>query len=600
MRFMSDLLSKFSSMRAVLMWLIIGPLKESKRDVLRVTTLQGLSVLFQVAGFVIVIKFVGLLLNNWTLAFLGFEFDLQESRITAFWLVITASLLFLLLGAAFSFLARKTTAKLARVTEERVLLQVTRAFVQALTQVAGREALMPDLNTLKSFYNRGGRFAGRMVMAATSALVPLVMLGISLCLMLYLKPVLTLLLMLILVLTGPVFFHIARKGRQAAEDLLANARNSTLDRNWYIDCMRHSMIRPVVNDQESWFWINETTATQGFMKAYEKRLRITALSTFFTQAAIAIMLTAILLTAIYPAVLGRDMIIVSTMAYLAAFKFFGSGLIASINAFVTLNVFYSYCQNLVPFLEQAQKMTTSPDRGQTEAMLQNHRDSEDLFRLAPASPLLVNLHTSVEWSNMALLISALARHLPELGQDWADRSRLLSLRFPLAGDELPSQMQLADGETVTAIIDGLHQIGARNKNLRKQLRYVQPASFSSGCWGELSPEIKLLAKGLMLSENSDSLVVFIDGKGFISMPVKLQHELLNLLANHYVLVIIPGQFKHKRVSVYLFKTMACITPDGLNWIGDFQQAKKESITVQDFVEHDDLDGSEMTELLEDM
>lgn len=599
MQHLSSLASKYAALKSVLKWLIADPLKQSKKDVLRVVFLQAVSTVFQVLGFIVVIRFAGLLLNNWTFDVFGISYDLQPYKQVTFWSVFAASFVFLLTGAAFAFLARKITAKLARITEEQVLLQVTRVFVQSFSSFQGKTGSLPDLSTLKSFYSRGGRFAGRMVMAVTSALVPFLFMGISLIVLIYLKPVLTLSLLLILVLAVPVFIWVARKGSQASSDLLQHARDSTLDRNRHLDSLRLSMRRPWFSPEKDDVWINRTQATMGFMDAYERRLRITALSTFFTQAVIAVMLTAILLAAVYPAVLGQDIAVVSTLMYLAAFKFFGSGLIAVINAFVTLNVFYSYCQDMVPFLEQSADRADNVQMEDMDGADANQSSGNDSYPLVRGEPVAVNLYTEIDWSTIPLVISALSPYFHDLEPSWVDRCRLLSPQTPLLNDDLPDQMHESNKETIDDIISGLHAMAKNNKNLQKQMRYIQPESLSNTGWYQTPAEIKLLAQGLVLRKENGPLLVFIHGTSLINVPPEVQRKVINLLKRHYIFVVIPGRFKYKHVSENLFQIFACISPDGITWIGDFSRAKEEDITMDQFLEQEE-DKSQEAELLEEM
>lgn len=591
---LSGLISKRKYILLVWKRLVLGPLSRSRMDLVRVTGLQLASAALQLAGFVLMIRFTSLIINDWSLSFQGSTYDFSQHRMFLFWAVFGLTLICMLMGAWFSYVARKITASLARITEENVLSQVTRAYVEIFSNPPSDLNALPDLTTLKSFYNRGGRFAGRMVMAVTSSIMPLVIMVISLGFLFYIKPVLTTFLVILVIFSIPVFLKIAGKGRAASDGILENARNSTLDKNRHLDCLRLSLLRPEPSSDDD-VRMNKTPAAVKFMEAYERRLRITALSTFFVQTVIVIMLAAVFLAAIYPVILEADFSVDSTLIYLVAFKFFGTGLIACTNALVMLNVFYSYCRTLVPFLEM------SSVRNKARSGTRHARESPPRAQkldITPGSPVLVNLYAEADWSNIGFMLQSLGCLSGEVSQNLLNRTALLSSRVPLMGGDIPDRMRLMDDSRAQKLVAQFKEMSLADKGIAKYVRYLAPESFAGQNWDKLPEGIKILAKALLVKEKTGTWQVIIDGAAYLRVSVPVRVKLFEILGKHRLFVVIPGKFKYKHFDGEIFKVMACVSPSGLEWIGDFNTARQKDITIELFYEADEP-GQEQADLLEE-
>lgn len=572
--------AKYKAIEPVIRWLIIDPLRQFRGDVIKVMTLQALGSIFLIGSFLVVIKFVGVLMDEKPaerpLQLLGLAPGLEA----LFWAVFATALFFLVAGSGLNYLARKGTARLARITEERMLLLVTGTLVRAFTAAPWQRGEALDLNVLKSFYYRGGRFVGRMVMAITTALVPLVLMLLSLVFLFCLKPFLTLLLLGLLAATVPLFKRVADQGRQASEDLLQHARNSSLDKSRFLDLLRRAMFRPKEFTPEDAFWVNGTPAAVGFMDAYERRLRITALSTFLTQTVIALMVSAILLTIIYPVIRGEEAPIQAVLLYLLGFNFFGSGLVAVINCYVTLNVFYSYCRQLVPFLEEEEQRpgAAGAARGTAAAGAE--------YRLEAGQPLAINLYAPVDRANIPVIYQHLAASFSNLDPAMIGESCLITLHNPLRGKDLPRMLAVATESEVEGLIDKLQALPVNKHVFKKQLRHLKPENFSSEGWAKLGTTPKMLGKAMLLAELPGPRPVFVDGDGFSAMVPKMQKRFLELLADHQVLVVFPRHIKYKNIPNGFFTTLACISSQGLEWLGHFKVARLHNISLASFAQEE--------------
>ncbi len=591
---LSGLISK--KKHSLLVWkkLVLDPLSRCRLDLIRITGLQFASAALQLAGFILTIRLISLIIDDWSLSFQGLTYDFSQHRVFLFWAVFGLTLICMLMGAWFNYLARKITASLARITEENVLNQVTRTYVEIFSNPPPDLNILPDLTTLKSFYNRGGRFAGRMVMAVTSSIMPLIIMVISLGFLFYVKPVLTIFLVILVILSIPMFLKIAKKGRAASDGILKNARNSTLDKNRYLDYLRLALLKPE-KDRNDAFWINKTPASVSFMEAYESRLRITALSTFFVQTVIVIMLAAVFMAAIYPVILEIDFSVDSILVYLVAFKFFGTGLIACTNALVMLNVFYSYCRKLVPFLELSSAGNVAL---LGNSCLQERQQVGKKFSISPGSPVLVNLYAEADWSNIGFMQQSLKDHIGEAQQDFEDRTVLLSPRVPLMGSSIPDRMRLIDDSKALKLIRQLSEMSLADKVVTKYVRYLKPESFSDQNWDKLPDGIKILAKALLIREKSRTWRVIIDGINYIHVSAPVRMQLFEILSKHHVFVVVPGNFNYKNFDGEVFKVMACVSPAGLEWIGDFNTARQEGITIELFYKAD-VPEQDQADLLEE-
>ena len=209
-------------------WLVVGPLLNSRWNLMRIVILQGISTVFQVAGFLVIIKFVTLLLNDWNITLLKNSLNFSEHKNMVFWSILLSTLTLLLCGALFSYIARRKVANLARVSEENILIQVTKAYVRNFAKNSNHQNDQFDINTFKTFYSRGGRFVGRAIMSVASSLIPLILSIISLSILFFLKPFLTFFLLLIIVLAFPFYIKVAKRGQEASLSLLKYARQAQL------------------------------------------------------------------------------------------------------------------------------------------------------------------------------------------------------------------------------------------------------------------------------------------------------------------------------------------------------------------------------------
>jgi hypothetical protein len=563
-------------------WLVVGPLRKSKWDVFRIVLLQSLSTIFQVAGFVLIIRFVNLIISEWTAFIYNKSFDLSEHKIVVFWVVFVATLFLLVIGAFFSYISRKKIASLARIGEENVLIEVTKLYIKSFTKLNKKVDNPAGIDTLRTFYNRGGRFFGRVIMAVINSLVPFILMLLSLIVLIYFRPLLTLFLVSLLLLALPLYVKVAIRGREASADLMKHARQSTIDKNQFIDYLRFSIGTPEDLDQEDIKWIIGTDSTLKFMDAYELRLRITALSTFLTQVLIAVMLIAILLSTIYPMILQQASTIVTSLAYLVAFKFFSGGLISTMNTFIILNVFYIYCKSMVKFLEQSSNENISSEAFFSRSIISNEKKSA----LAHGKPLAVNFYMPVDWSNINFIIQNLNSFVVNLNFNSINRSRLLTSDTPVIGADLPEQLYIFEERKWKDILLNLNSNLSTDKNIQKEIKKIQQGDcLTTKDWKAFSPDLKLFIKGIILKSEPDPLIIFVDGANYLKIRRNLHDKFLELLRNHYIIVVFHGNFKFSHIKNNLFQTFACINPEGLSWIGDFNEARKKNITINSFTQN---------------
>lgn len=565
-------------------WLIIGPLLKSKWDVIKILIFQSASTVFQIVSFILIVRLVNLIISDWTIVIFNESIDFSEQKIEVFWSACVSTVFFLLIGSLFSYLSRRKIAILARASEEDILLQVTQSYIDSFTISFNKNSPSSSVETLKSFYNRGGRFLGRVIMAVTNSLIPLITMSLSLVFLFYLRPFLTATLLTLLLLSLPFYIKIARRGRDTSADLMKYARQSTLDKNKYVDYLRYSLIAPKGISNEGIHWIIGTDSTVKFMNAYELRLRITALSTFLTQMLIAIMLTAVIISAIYPAIFEQKSTIVSSLSYIVAFKFFGAGLISIMNTFIILNVFYSYCQSMVDFLEKSKEKFSNPK--EHVDLKCNSEINYNSLSFSCGSPLAVNYSAQVDWLNISFLFNCLRSFINNDESFSSNRIRLLTSDTPILGKTIFEGLNIADERTCSNVMGELTKLNFTN-NIKKEIKKLcRENPLTSNKWDNLSPNLIIFIKAILL-KNEKNILIFIDGANFKSLCHKSQENLLRLLDNNFVIVVFPGKVKFPLINSTMFNSMAVINPNGLFWIGDFEEAQKNNITVSSSQNYDE-------------
>ena len=563
---MSDQMRRLRHALQTVRWLMLNPVQRNRGAVAGIVVLQGVSTACQVASFLIVIRFINLVIDDWSFGMLGSVYQLEAYKVQVFWLVCLATLALLVCGALMDLLARKRTAALARQSEEQVLADVLRRYHACLA--GGRVSGQTDasLAAVRNYLTRSGRYIGRGMMALTSSLVPMAMTVICVGLLLYLNPFLTAFVLSCLLFALPLYVRIAVAGQKVSQDLLHFARHATLEKYAALDRLRFaSKLPPAVSDDIVQDMVGGE-AGDCFMDAYQRRLTVTATSTFLTQILIVIMLTAIFLSAIYPAVFGDGdykAILSYLLLYLVAFKFFGSGLVATMNTYITMNVFYSYFRDMIAFLgptERESEVIGAPSSPPTE-------------RASGASPVAAYVDGDPDRACVNAACDALR---PVLGQTAATaRGEVLFLNLHASSESVlfsctPRPAMLHAAERIRSWLHGRAQ---PIKGLEEEIEgfpellggAVAPAGLSAG--------FRLLLAAVLLRPGVGSSLVAIDGAALRGVPHEVQDLLWECLSDDQVVVLFSRQSDLDRVRENGFSIVHCVWGGELLWSDTMERAR---------------------------
>ena len=543
-----------------------------------------LGVTFQVQAIGLAVYYARSMAEGDIIKIVGYEFPVRSSLafLTLIGIGVIASLL---LSAWLIYYSRSGILKLARQYDEFCSKRLLAIFGSSLRvwSPAG-QFLRNDLHVMK-LARTDARYCGRVLRILLGAIVPLITLIISVCALIYINVLLTLLILVLMGISAAFQYRVSLSGAQSTTLMEeASGRASLVYRN-FIQRQRESSL----SDDEKNKWLDNAIhdgAVKHFFDAYEGRLTVIEKSRLISDVLLAV--------AIFAIIVGMGVRIISgghgwgdLIIYLVALRYMLVNLKQSVTKLTSINRFFPQLKRYFQFLENAKTQSrdgeTLPARyvitctNMIGGSLQQYELSPN-SRLGLISPVDLNRYT------ISYLTDTLLGNSQEDGRHALNSMWFITSRFTCLPGTLKESFGFPDSYGSADFVNDMNQAGLIER-ARRYFPQDLETSVLPETWAHIETDLTT-SLALLAAARSANQWIVLEESVISILPHATREFFFHLCSGKIVMIVYNGD--SKSIGNYNENIIAVINETSVIGLGSADWARNNEAVIRDVLSRSPL------------